>query len=144
MTDYFYMGNVILTWPCGKVGKRRVERIIQADSEHDAYARLTNDILTEEVYSKEYPNKEIFAWRIVVPSVTFKGEMIKAEPYPEKDDIRTTELEQRVEGLERQIAGIYEVLDRVADSDKASVNLFRTLTDKVMELEKKIREDIDG
>jgi hypothetical protein len=144
MTDYFYIGDVILTWPCGKVAKRRAERIIQADSEHDAYARLTNDILTEEVYSKEYPNKEIFAWRIVVPSVEFNGEMIKAKPYPEKDDKRTEELELRIEGLEKQMAGVYDILDKVADSDKASVDLFRSLTDKVMELEKKVKEDADG
>ena len=73
-----------------------------------------------------------------------EGEMIKAKPYPEKDDNKTKELEQRVEGLEKQMARVYDILDRVADSDKASVDLFKTLTDKVMELEKKVKEDTNG
>lgn len=47
-----------------------------------------------------------------------------------------TDLENRVEGLEKQMAGVYDILDKVADSDKASVDLFKTLTDKVMKLEK--------
>ena len=55
-----------------------------------------------------------------------------------------TDLEKRVEGLEKQMAGVYDILDRVADSDKASVDLFKTLTDKVMELEKRVKEDVDG
>lgn len=140
MTDYFYIGDVILTWPDGKITKRHEERTIQADSEHDAYRRLTNDI-TEEIYIKKYPITRILAWWDIIPSVVFNGTMTEVKDYPEKDDKRTGELEQRVEGLEKQMAGIYDILDRVADSDKASVDLFKTLTDKVIELEKKIEED---
>ena len=83
MTDYFFNGNVILIWPCDKVTKRHEERIIQADSEHDAYARLTNDILTEEVYSKAYPDN---VKRIDIPGIEFNGTMTKAINSFERDE----------------------------------------------------------
>ena len=84
MTDYFFNGDVFLIWPCGKVTERRVERIIQVKSEHDAYSRLTSDILTEEVFSKAYPDN---VKRIDIPGVEFHGAMTKAINSFERDEV---------------------------------------------------------
>lgn len=84
MIDYFYKGDVILVWPCDKVTKRHEEKIIRADSVHDAYARLVDEVLTEEVFSKEYPDN---VKRIDIPGVEFNGEMTKAINSFERDEI---------------------------------------------------------
>lgn len=109
---YYYDGEVLMKFPQDEQTiKFYIKTDVEAPSLNRAYSYL-EDLVRYDT------------------TITFNGTITEAK-----------EPDQRVEGLEKQIAGIYDILDKVADSDKASVDLFKTLTDKVIELEKKIEED---
>lgn len=112
MNIYHYEGEVLMSFQKEEEPvKFNIQTDVEAPSLDKAYSYLADLIR-------------------YATTITFNGTITEAK-----------ELEQRVEGLEKQMSGIYDILDRVADSDKASVDLFMTLTDKVIELEKKIEED---
>lgn len=112
MNKYYYDGEVLMKFPQDEQTiKFYIKTDVEAPSLNRAYSYL-EDLVRYDT------------------TISFNGTITEAK-----------EPDQRVEGLEKQIAGIYDILDKVADSDKASVDLFKTLTDKVIELEKKIEED---